>query len=85
MPLFFMEPRSVGYEDYVKIYQAKYQELFQQYISAEAKLNVATEYAGQLQELVVELQEENKTLQSRLNKKAPAKKVGNDYTEATVD
>lgn len=83
MPPFFMEPRSVGYEDYVKIYQAKYQEVFQQLISAEAKLAVATEYAGQLQELVLKMQEENKTLQSQLNKKAPAKKAASasDYAD----
>lgn len=84
MPPFFMEPRSVGYEDYVKIYKAKYQESIQQNISLEAKLLVATEYAGELQKLVMKLQEDNKTLQSQLNSKKPAtKKAATNYEEAT--
>ena len=75
MPPFFMEPRAVDYPDYVKIYQTKCQELFQQLVSVEAKLGVASEYAAQLQEIIVQLQEENKTLQTQLNKKAaPLKK-----------
>ena len=70
MPPFFMEPRAVDYPDYVKLYQAKYQELFQQYLSAEAKNIVMNEYLTELQTALVQLQEENKTLQTQLNKKA---------------
>jgi len=80
-----MEPRAVEYQDYVKIYQSKYQELFAQFISAEAKLVVATEYASDLQELILKLQEENKTLQSKLNKRAAAKKPADNYQDASVD
>lgn len=84
MPPFFMEPRSVDYADYVKVYQVKCQELFQQNISLEAKLSVATEYAGELQQLIVQLQEDNKTLQSKLNSKKPAtKKAETNFEEAS--
>ena len=85
MPPFFMEPRAVEYQDYVKIYQTKYQDLFTQLISTEAKLLVATEYATDLQELIINLQEENKTLQSKLNKRAAAKKPASNYQDASVD
>ena len=80
-----MEPRSVDYPDYVKVYQVKSQEMFQQIISLEAKLLVATEYAGQLQEVLVKLQEENKTLQLQLNSKKPASKkaVATNFEEAS--
>jgi len=80
-----MEPRAVEYQDYVKIYQTKYQDLFTQLISTEAKLLVATEYATDLQELIINLQEENKTLQSKLNKRAAAKKPASNYQDASVD
>ena len=85
MPPFFMEPRSVDYPDYVKVYQGKCQELFQQLVSVEAKLLVATEYAGELIQVVEKLQAENKSLQSKLNKKAPARKAASNYQEASVD
>lgn len=79
-----MEPRSIGYEDYVKIYKVKYQESIQQNISLEAKLLVATEYAGELQQLVMKLQEDNKTLQNQLNSKKPAtKKAAANFEEAS--
>lgn len=70
MPPFFMEPRKVDYSDYVTIYQAKYQELFNQSISFEARLNVVSEYATDLQQTILELQAENERLRSELNKKA---------------
>jgi uncharacterized small protein (DUF1192 family) len=69
-----MEPRSVDYQDYVKIYQKKHGETFQLLVSTEAKLVVATEYASELQAKIVELQAENESLQSQLNKKAGAPK-----------
>ena len=69
-----MEPRQVDYPDYVKLYQAKYQELFNQFISCEAKLLVATEYAADLKDVIIKLQEENASLQTQLNKKATPKR-----------
>lgn len=79
-----MEPRSVDYADYVKVYQVRCQELFQQNISLEAKLAVASEYAGELQQVIMQLQEDNKTLQSTLNsKKPPTKKADTNFEEAS--
>ena len=79
-----MEPRSVDYPDYVKVYQIKSQEMFQQIISLEAKLLVATEYAGELQELAAKLQQENISLQNQLNSKKPAtKKAAANFEEAS--
>ena len=83
MPPFFMEPRKVDYSDYVTIYQAKYQELFSQCISFEARLNVVTEYATELQNKILELQQENEDLKSQLNKKAPVSKRKSATTEST--
>jgi len=80
-----MEPRAVEYQDYVKIYQNKYQDLFTQLISTEAKLLVATEYATELQELILTLQKENATLSAKLNKRAAAKKTASNYQDASVD
>ena len=80
-----MEPRSVDYPDYVKVYQTKCQELFSNNVSLEARLIVATEYAAQLQEVIVQLQEQNKTLQSQLNSKKPATKkaAATNFEEAS--
>ena len=69
-----MEPRSVDYHDYVKIYQKKHTETFQLLISTEAKLAVATEYAQELQQKLTEILAENEDLRSQLNKKAGAPK-----------
>lgn len=85
MPPFFMEPRKVDFSDYVTIYQAKYQELFNQSISFEARLNVVSEYATELQEKILELQNENAHLKSELNKKATSsrKKSPAEPSEST--
>ena len=71
---FFMEPRSGDYQDYVKIYQKKYNEIFQVLVSTEAKLAVASEYAQEVQTKLVEVLAENEDLRSQLNKKAGAPK-----------
>ena len=85
MPPFFMEPRAVDYPDYVKLYQSKYQELFQQYLSSEAKNMVMSEYVADLQALLVQLQEENNSLKSQLNKKAaPSRKKSAASTEEST-
>ena len=80
-----MEPRQVDYPDYVKLYQSKYQELFNQFISAEAKLLVATEYATDLKEVIIQLQEENASLKSQLNKKATPKRKAVANEDSFVD
>ena len=78
-----MEPRKVDFSDYVSIYQVKYQELFSQCISYEARLNVVSEYATDLQNKLLEPQKENEDLKSQLNKKAHVSKRKSATTEST--
>lgn len=51
-----LQPREVNYEDYAKLYKAKFNALLDEHTTLEARYNVAVEYINQLQKEIEKLQ-----------------------------